>query len=82
MAPRATLHASTMDTHLDALQRTLDALHTQLAYTKEQQQHPSYFTNAVLRTNQLDILELIRDADQLEASLFAYPARDDGATAP
>ncbi|WFC94596.1 hypothetical protein MBRA1_001229 [Malassezia brasiliensis] len=68
-----------MDTHLDALQRTLDALHTQLAYTKEEQQNPSYFTNAVLRTNQLDILELIRDADQLEASLFAYPARDDGA---
>lgn len=54
-----------------ALQTSLAALHAQLEHARHAQR-PAYFTNAVLRGGDVDILELIRDADQLEASLFAY----------
>ena len=66
-----------METQLDALQHTLSGLHEQNKVAKEQNRRPTYFTNAVLRSGPQEILDLIRDADQLEASLFTCPPQDD-----
>lgn len=61
----------------DSLAR-IDALHK---HESAAQSQPQFFTNAVLGPARIDILELIRDADQLEASLFAPSSRagDDAA---
>ncbi|PKI83906.1 hypothetical protein MVES_002278 [Malassezia vespertilionis] len=61
-----------MDAHIASIQASLDAIHAQQAQASSQS---SYFSNAVLNTPRLDILELIRDADPMEASLFSYAPR-------
>lgn len=68
-----------MEAALAAIHGALDEMHAQRADESAALAAPAYFTNAVLRTGQVDILELIRDADQLEASLFSYPPAADGA---
>lgn len=65
-----------MEAPLASLHGSLDAIRAQCSASKSTDSAPSYFTNAVLRPDNVDILELIRDADQLEASMFAYPPED------
>ena len=62
-----------MDAHLAPITASLDQIHALHRRGQAASRRPAFFTNAVLNPQQLDILELIRDADQLEASLFAYP---------
>lgn len=62
-----------METHLAAIHTSLDQLHALHARMAESSSRHPYFTNAVLNPTHVDILELIRDADAFEASLFVAP---------
>ncbi|WFD20247.1 hypothetical protein MCAP1_002491 [Malassezia caprae] len=70
-----------METHLAAIHASLDELHALHARMAESSGRRAYFTNAVLNPAHVDILELIRDADAFEASLFVAP-RGERAGAP
>lgn len=59
-----------MDTHLQSLSDTLDAIRR---IHKRSAKPSRPFTAAILNTGQLDVLDFIRDADQFEANLFWYP---------
>lgn len=73
---------TTMETHLAAIHASLDQLHALHARISESSSRPSYFTNAVLNPGRVDILELIRDADAFEASLFVAPTKGERTGAP
>lgn len=63
-----------MDTHLTTITSTLDAiarLHAATPSSSKNVYRP--FTCAVLNTYELDVLDYIRDADQVESNLFWYP---------
>lgn len=63
-----------MDTHLATISATLDAI-DRLHATAPSSSRNTYrpFTCAVLNTYKLDVLDYIRDADQVESNLFWYP---------
>ena len=68
-----------MDTHLTTLGATLDAiarLHESVPSSSKNVYRP--FTCAVLNTYKLDVLDYIRDADQVESNLFWYPPQAGG----
>lgn len=67
-----------MDGSLASMRDALAQIERQHANLAQHAARPAYFTNAVLRPQQLDILELIRDADALESTLFR-PATREGA---
>lgn len=71
-----------METHVAAIHASLDQLHALHARTAESSRRRPYFTNAVLNPAHVDILELIRDADAFEASLFVAPAKGERTSAP
>ncbi|UZJ51779.1 hypothetical protein CBS101457_001099 [Exobasidium rhododendri] len=63
-----------METHLTTIGSTLDAilrLHASAPSSSKNVYRP--FTCAVLNTYKLDVLDYIRDADQVESNLFWYP---------
>jgi hypothetical protein len=63
-----------MDTHLTTIGSTLVAiawLHSNAPSSSKNVYRP--FTCAVLNTYKLDVLDYIRDADQVESNLFWYP---------
>ena len=62
--------ALTMDASLASIRTALEQLHAQNVATISHAKRTAYFTNAVLNPQRLDILELIRDADAFEASLY------------
>lgn len=64
------IHALTMDASLASIRTALEQLHAQNVATISHAKRTAYFTNAVLNPQRLDILELIRDADAFEASLY------------
>ena len=59
-----------MDASLASIRTALEQLHAQNVATISHAKRTAYFTNAVLNPQRLDILELIRDADAFEASLY------------
>lgn len=66
-----------MDAQVAAISTSLDALRAQHERAAAAERAPRIFTNAVLNPARIDILELIRDADALEASLFVNAPADD-----
>lgn len=62
-----------METHLVTLNATLSSIASLHAAMEASSRKPTPFTNAMLNTYALDVLEYIRDADQLDAALFCYP---------
>jgi hypothetical protein len=63
-----------METHLTTMMSSLEAiarLHANTPSSSRNVYRP--FTCAVLNTHKLDVLDYIRDADQVEANLFWYP---------
>ncbi|PWY98059.1 hypothetical protein BCV70DRAFT_202233 [Testicularia cyperi] len=65
-----------MDNALQSLTNTLQAINSRQAAARKRARrgiNTTPFTAAVLNREKLDILTYIRDADQLEASLFWYP---------
>ena len=71
-----------MEAQLASIRASLESLHTQNIATIAHASRPAYFTNAVLNPQRLDILELIRDADALESSLFVTNRQPDSENAP
>lgn len=69
-----------MDAQVAAIASALDALRIQNDQSAAFERIPRVFTNAVLNPEKIDILELIRDADPLEASLFAPSRQSDDAS--
>lgn len=67
-----------METHLAAIHASLDQLHALHARMNEASKQKECFTQAVLHPGQVDILELIRDADAFEASLFVSQGERSG----
>jgi hypothetical protein len=77
--PFASLTPTIMDTHLTTIGSTLEAiarLHASTPSTSRNVYRP--FTCAVLNTYKLDVLDYIRDADQVESNLFWYPPLPSG----
>lgn len=68
------LSSSEMDAHLTTIGSTLDAIARLQASTPSSSKNVYRpFTCAVLNTYKLDVLDYIRDADQIESNLFWYP---------
>ncbi|WFD29010.1 hypothetical protein MSPP1_000014 [Malassezia sp. CBS 17886] len=61
-----------MDADVASIAQSLDRILKQKEHVGHLYKRPFFFTNAVLNTGKRDILELIRDADQMEAALFTY----------
>lgn len=71
-----------MEAQLASIRASLESLHTQNIATIAHASRPAYFTNAVLNPQRLDILELLRDADALESSLFVTNRQPNSENAP
>lgn len=74
LLPFGILSSSEMDAHLTTIGSTLDAIARLQASTPSSSKNVYRpFTCAVLNTYKLDVLDYIRDADQIESNLFWYP---------